>query len=111
MQEHCDIILLSDILALPDMLILSLKHIDLDYNMLETVKFNRRCAFCQTLNMKSYTLEGAEAFEKLKVNIFRNTVMDTGKKDFNPLSSLPNENYKNGLAGILVDYGVDQGGH
>merc|ERR1719491_1162536 len=57
--------------ALPDVLVLSLKRFDLDYNTFETVKLNSRCEFGQTLNMKRYTLEGVEAFEKSKENVFR----------------------------------------
>ena len=61
---NCDTVLRTAISNLPDMLILSLKRFDLDYNTFETVKLNSRCAFGETLNMKRYTLEGLEAMEK-----------------------------------------------
>jgi len=110
-KKNCDTVLRTAISALPDMLILSLKRFDLDYNTFETVKLNSRCAFGQTLNMKRYTLEGVEAFEKSKENVFRDAVMDTGEEDFDPLSSLPDEDYEYRLAGVLVHHGVAQGGH
>ena len=63
-KKNTDTVLRSAISELPNMLILSLKRFDLDYNTFETVKLNSRCAFGQTLNMKRYTLEGVEAIEQ-----------------------------------------------
>ena len=60
-KTKCDTVLRTAISAMPDMLVLSLKRFDLDYNTFETVKLNSRCAFGQTLNMKRYTLEDIEA--------------------------------------------------
>jgi ubiquitin carboxyl-terminal hydrolase 9/24 len=101
-KKNCDTILRTAISALPDMLILSLKRFDLDYNTFETVKLNSRCEFGQTLNMKRYTLEGVEAMEKAS---------DENDESFDPLSQLPDEDYEYRLAGVLVHHGVAQGGH
>jgi ubiquitin carboxyl-terminal hydrolase 9/24 len=104
-KRNCDTVLRTAISALPDMLILSLKRFDLDYNTFETVKLNSRCEFGQTLNMKRYTLEGVEAMEKA------NESTDTSDSTVDPLSALPNEDYEYRLAGVLVHHGVAQGGH
>lgn len=119
-KENTDTILKSAISTLPNMLILSLKRFDLDYNTFETVKLNSRCAFGQTLNMKKYTLDAVEVIELAE--------KDKSKKggDFNSmetedsqvmvdgddlLSSLPDEDYEYRLVGVLVHAGVAQGGH
>lgn len=117
-KRKTDTVLKTAISALPDMLILSLKRFDLDYNTFETVKLNSRCEFGQTLNMKRYTLEGVEAMEKagLESESVDATPMDTDDDDagdvsVDPLSSLPDEDYEYRLAGVLVHAGVAQGGH
>ena len=104
-KKNCDTVLRTAISALPDMLILSLKRFDLDYNTFETVKLNSRCEFGQTLNMKRYTLEGVEAMEKA------NDKADESDASSDPLSQLPDEDYEYRLAGVLVHHGVAQGGH
>jgi len=109
-KKNTDTVLRTAISALPDMLILSLKRFDLDYNTFETVKLNSRCAFGQTLNMKKYTLEGVEAAQKgPEGSVPMET--DDGKEETDPLSSLPDEKYEYKLAGVLVHAGVAQGGH
>jgi len=110
-KKNCDTVLRTAISALPDMLILSLKRFDLDYNTFETVKLNSRLAFSQTLNMKRYTLEGVEAMEKKSSEEDSASPMDTNEEEFDPLSSLPDEDYEYRLAGVLVHHGVAQGGH
>jgi len=117
-KKNTDTVLKTAISALPDMLILSLKRFDLDYNTFETVKLNSRCEFGQTLNMKRYTLEGVEAMEKagVEAEAADATPMDTDEDDaenvpVDPLSSLPDDDYEYRLAGVLVHAGVAQGGH
>lgn len=115
-KKNTDTVLRTAISALPDMLILSLKRFDLDYNTFETVKLNSRCAFGQTLNMKRYTLDGVEAMQKSSTNDDSSGVapMDTsedGDGGADPLSSLPDDDYEYKLAGVLVHAGVAQGGH
>lgn len=103
-KKNTDTVLRTAISALPDMLILSLKRFDLDYNTFETVKLNSRCEFGQTLNMKRYTLEGVEAAEKANGSEMEDSGVD-------PLSELPDDDYEYKLAGVLVHHGVAQGGH
>ena len=120
-KKNTDTVLKTAISALPDMLILSLKRFDLDYNTFETVKLNSRCEFGQTLNMKRYTLEAADALEKAgleaeKVENADGTPMETDEDDadsvpVDPLSSLPDEDFEYRLVGVLVHAGVAQGGH
>eukprot|EP00567_Pseudictyota_dubia_P007508 CAMPEP_0197442408 /NCGR_PEP_ID=MMETSP1175-20131217/8425_1 /TAXON_ID=1003142 /ORGANISM="Triceratium dubium, Strain CCMP147" /LENGTH=3192 /DNA_ID=CAMNT_0042972873 /DNA_START=42 /DNA_END=9620 /DNA_ORIENTATION=- len=115
-KKKRDTVLRTAISALPDVLVLSLKRFDLDYNTFETVKLNSRCAFGQTLNMKKYTLEGVEAREKASVgeqNGDSDSMMDTTEdgETSDPLSTLPDEDYEYNLAGVLVHAGVAQGGH
>ena len=116
-KEKTDTILRNAISTLPNMLILSLKRFDLDYNTFETVKLNSRCAFGETLNMKRYTLEGVEAMEKaVAAGAGDPTPMETDDADTDipkqdPLSALPDEDYEYRLAGVLVHAGVAQGGH
>ena len=117
-KKNTDTVLKTAISALPDMLILSLKRFDLDYNTFETVKLNSRCEFGETLNMKRYTLEGVEALEKagLAVETGDSTPMDTDEDNaesllVDPLMSLLDEDYEYKLAGVLVHAGVAQGGH
>ncbi len=95
---------------LPNMLILSLKRFDLDYNTFETVKLNSRCAFEQTLNMKRYTLEGVEALEQAELENQEGDAMDVGNAE-SAMSHLPDKDYEFKLAGVLVHAGVAQGGH
>lgn len=104
-KKNCDTVLRTAISALPDMLILSLKRFDLDYNTFETVKLNSRCEFGQQLNMKRYTLEGLEAMENTKDST------ETLNGDDDPLKMLSDEDYEYRLAGVLVHHGVAQGGH
>jgi ubiquitin carboxyl-terminal hydrolase 9/24 len=118
-KENTDTVLKTAISALPDILILSLKRFDLDYNTFETVKLNSRLAFGQTLNMKRYTLEGIEAVEKAYIGKDPGggpSPMDTSEDgantvDLDPLSTLSDEDYEYKLAGVLVHAGVAQGGH
>lgn len=105
-KKKCDTILRTAISSLPDMLVLSLKRFDLDYNTFETVKLNSRCEFEQTLNMKRYTLEGVEAIEKANAGS-----ENSGDIHTDPLGGFPDENYEYKLAGVLVHAGVAQGGH
>lgn len=109
-KRNTDTVLRTAISGLPDMLILSLKRFDLDYNTFETVKLNSRCAFDQCLNMKKYTLEGVEAVEKAAANS-DGGVDDADAIFADPLSALPDEDYEYKLAGALVHHGVAQGGH
>jgi hypothetical protein len=119
-KTNTDTVLRTAISTLPDMLVLSLKRFDLDYNTFETVKLNSRCAFGQTLNMKRYTLDGVEAMEKaasLEGNVREGKdgpiPMETDDDDQieDPLNSLPDGDYEYKLAGVLVHAGVAQGGH
>jgi ubiquitin carboxyl-terminal hydrolase 9/24 len=116
-KKNTDTVLRTALSMLPNMLILSLKRFDLDYNTFETVKLNSRCAFGQTLNMKRYTLEGLEAMERVG---FENDDGGVSPMDItgsaaaainDPLSKLPDDDYEYKLAGVLVHAGVAQGGH
>lgn len=108
-KKNTDTVLRTAISALPNMLILSLKRFDLDFNTFETVKLNSRCAFGQTLNMKRYTLEGMEAMGAEGADGGPDD-MDTGTED-SATSQLADEDYEYKLAGVLVHAGVAQGGH
>lgn len=121
-KENTDTILKSAISTLPNVLILSLKRFDLDYNTFETVKLNSRCAFGQTLNMKQYSLDAIEVLEKAeKGKVIESDSSNTMELEENhieatviaddPLSCLPDENYEYRLVGVLVHAGVAQGGH
>jgi len=119
-KEKTDTILKSAISTLPNMLILSLKRFDLDYNTFETVKLNSRCAFGQTLNMKQYSLDAVEATESAEqgredggeASTSTSMELDESQRaDIDPLASLPDEDYEYRLVGVLVHAGVAQGGH
>ena len=109
-KKNTDTVLRTAISALPDMLILSLKRFDLDYNTFETVKLNSRCAFDPCLNMKKYTLEGVEAMEKA-TSMSDDETQNPYDDYIDPLSELEDEDYEYKLAGVLVHHGVAQGGH
>ena len=119
-KENTDTILKSAISTFPNVLILSLKRFDLDYNTFETVKLNSRCAFGQTLNMKRYSLDAVEALELTEQegtvegdndpNSMDSESMQYGDGD-DPLNGLPDDKYEYQLAGVLVHAGVAQGGH
>lgn len=110
-KKNTDTVLRTAISTLPNMLILSLKRFDLDYNTFETVKLNSRCAFGQKLNMKRYTMDGVEAMEQAKQASQEDgpAPMDLG--DESAMSHLPDDDYEYKLAGVLVHAGVAQGGH
>jgi ubiquitin carboxyl-terminal hydrolase 9/24 len=119
-KEKTDTVLRTAISELPNVLVLSLKRFDLDYNTFETVKLNSRCAFGQTLNMKQYTLAGVEAAEKSSME--ESSVDDTepmiesgdeaaGTEHTVPLQNLTDIDYEYKLVGVLVHAGVAQGGH
>jgi ubiquitin carboxyl-terminal hydrolase 9/24 len=120
-KENTDTILKSAISTFPNMLILSLKRFDLDYNTFETVKLNSRCAFGQTLNMKKYSLDALEALEKVEDEMAHISEKDPSTMETeeslqyadgeDPLSGLSDEKYEYRLAGVLVHAGVAQGGH
>lgn len=108
-KKKCDTILRTAISALPDVLILSLKRFDLDYNTFETVKLNSRCAFGHTLNVKKYTLEGVEATATVvEDHKSSDVIMDT---DESQASRFSDSDYDYRLVGVLVHAGVAQGGH
>ena len=122
--ERCKIktntVLRTAISALPDVLVLSLKRFDLDYNTFETVKLNSRCEFGEALNMKRYTLQAKEIIEAVSTEESKSdtgSMMDLGESDAkegsdkDPLSVLADEDYEYRLAGVLVHAGVAQGGH
>ena len=111
-KKNTDTVLRTAISELPNMLILSLKRFDLDYNTFETVKLNSRCAFGQTLNMKRYTLKGLEAMEQAGPGNQEGGLapMDTGSEE-KAMNHLPDDDYEYKLAGVLVHAGVAQGGH
>ena len=113
-------VLRTTISKLPDVLVLSLKRFDLDYNTFETVKINSRYEFEETLNMKQYTLEAKELMEATQLQERKSetgSMMDLGssdagnEEDSDPLAALPDEDYEYRLAGVLVHAGVAQGGH
>ena len=116
-KKNTDTVLRTAISTLPNMLILSLKRFDLDYNTFETVKLNSRCAFGQTLNMKQYTLEGLEMMEQAgQTEQDGPTPMETDgsttdKSTNVDINELHDEDYEYKLAGVLVHAGVAQGGH
>ena len=117
-KKNCDTVLRTAISSLPDMLVLSLKRFDLDFNTFETVKINSRCAFGQTLNMKRYTLEGLEEMENSGVEESDGgDGGDGGDGDvmMKPVEGVANtksdDDYEYNLAGVLVHAGVAQGGH
>ena len=112
-KRKTDTILRTAVSTLPNVLVLSLKRFDLDFNTFETVKLNSRCAFSQTLNMKPYTIEGIEAVDAAQKvdNGGDPSPMDTENSDTDPLSALPDEDYEYKLVGVLVHAGVAQGGH
>ena len=119
-KENTDTILKSAISTFPNVLILSLKRFDLDYNTFETVKLNSRCAFGQTLNMKKYSLDAVEVLELAEQdgavlvdndpNSMDSESLPYGDGD-DPLNGLPDDKYEYRLAGVLVHAGVAQGGH
>jgi len=111
-KRKTDTILRTAVSTLPNMLILSLKRFDLDFNTFETVKLNSRCAFGQTLNMKPYTIEGIEAMEAAEVKQADGpSPMDTENEETSPYAAIPDDDYEYKLAGVLVHAGVAQGGH
>jgi len=111
-KRNTDTILRTAISNLPDMLVLSLKRFDLDYNTFETVKLNSRCAFGERLNMKRYTLEGSEAMENAGVG--DEETGEDGDVVMRPIDEVgqkTDEDYEYNLVGVLVHAGVAQGGH
>eukprot|EP00587_Corethron_hystrix_P001458 CAMPEP_0113316594 /NCGR_PEP_ID=MMETSP0010_2-20120614/11815_1 /TAXON_ID=216773 ORGANISM="Corethron hystrix, Strain 308" /NCGR_SAMPLE_ID=MMETSP0010_2 /ASSEMBLY_ACC=CAM_ASM_000155 /LENGTH=1282 /DNA_ID=CAMNT_0000173357 /DNA_START=1 /DNA_END=3846 /DNA_ORIENTATION=+ /assembly_acc=CAM_ASM_000155 len=108
----CDTVLRTAISALPNVLILSLKRFDIDYQTFETMKLNNRCAFEETLNMKKYSLKGMEAMEAMEKGTHQAEEEDGDTcMDIDPLDALPDEDYQYNLVGVLVHAGVAQGGH
>jgi ubiquitin carboxyl-terminal hydrolase 9/24 len=106
----------SSLPALPNVLVLSLKRFDLDYNTFETIQLNTRCAFGRTLNMKKYTLEGVSATKNTVPNEVNESIfameMEDGKSSRGKKSQmLSNDEYDYNLAVILVPARVAQGGH
>jgi ubiquitin carboxyl-terminal hydrolase 9/24 len=111
-KVNTDTVLRTAISTLPNMLILSLKRFDLDYNTFETVKLNSRCAFGQTLNMKPYMLEGLEEAEQGAQGPSPMETEDANNSvDVNISPAGKDEDYEYKLAGVLVHAGVAQGGH
>jgi ubiquitin carboxyl-terminal hydrolase 9/24 len=115
-KENTDTVLRTAISTLPNVLILSLKRFDLDFNTFETVKLNSRCSFGEKLNLKPFTLEGLEAMESAR-SLSAGDPMETDDEnehpsaETHPLDALPNEDYEYKLVGVLVHAGVAQGGH
>eukprot|EP00816_Leptocylindrus_hargravesii_P003383 CAMPEP_0196807370 /NCGR_PEP_ID=MMETSP1362-20130617/7352_1 /TAXON_ID=163516 /ORGANISM="Leptocylindrus danicus, Strain CCMP1856" /LENGTH=3994 /DNA_ID=CAMNT_0042181271 /DNA_START=105 /DNA_END=12089 /DNA_ORIENTATION=- len=115
-KEKRDTVLRTAISHLPNVLILSLKRFDLDFDTFTTVKLNSRCAFGETLNMKQYTLAGIEAMEKEQQASMQDTSGDVSMDDACDAENdadalLPDEEYEYKLAGVIIHAGVAQGGH
>ena len=110
-KKNCDTVLRTAISNLPDVLVLSLKRFDLDFNTFETVKLNSRCAFGQTLNMKRYTLDGLEEMENTGADVGEGEDDDVVMKPVEEVVIKSDEDYEYNLAGVLVHAGVAQGGH
>lgn len=119
-NKKTNTVLRTAVSKLSDVLVLSLKRFDLDYNTFETVKINSRYEFEETLNMKQYTLEAKELLEAAQPQERKSetgSAMDLGEsdagneEDLDPLAALPDEDYEYRLAGVLVHAGVAQGGH
>eukprot|EP00814_Leptocylindrus_danicus_P009486 CAMPEP_0116046932 /NCGR_PEP_ID=MMETSP0321-20121206/28569_1 /TAXON_ID=163516 /ORGANISM="Leptocylindrus danicus var. danicus, Strain B650" /LENGTH=3883 /DNA_ID=CAMNT_0003528673 /DNA_START=195 /DNA_END=11846 /DNA_ORIENTATION=+ len=111
-----DTVLRTAISHLPNVLILSLKRFDLDFDTFTTVKLNSRCAFGETLNMKQYTLAGIEAMEKEQQASMQDSNGDVSMDDACDAENdadalLPDEEYEYKLAGVIIHAGVAQGGH
>jgi ubiquitin carboxyl-terminal hydrolase 9/24 len=116
-KKNTDTILRTAISTLPNMLILSLKRFDLDFNTFETVKLNSRCSFGETLNLKPFTLEGLEAMENTQESADPDSMetdderQDSSSANAQTFETLPNDEYEYKLVGVLVHAGVAQGGH
>jgi ubiquitin C-terminal hydrolase len=106
---------------LPNLMVLTIKRFDLDFQTFETVKINSRFAFETHLNMLPYSKEGMELEEhkeylRQQENI---SLENTGLRERNISISYDKDDYvepdvadfEYELQGILVHAGVAQGGH
>ena len=137
-EKKTDTLLRTSVSKFPKCFTVSLKRFDLDFETFETVKLNSRLEFGLNLNMKKYSLEAREAIDKHveEVKAKMKEDEDDGGKDgdgkedgptlerassfgydpnisgnFDPLSTLPDDDYEYSLSGVLVHAGVAQGGH
>lgn len=106
---------------LPNLLVLTIKRFDLDFQTFETVKLNSRLAFETHLNMLPYTKEGMELEEHKEYLRQQENIPlgGTGLRERSISISYDRDEYvapdvddfEYELQGVLVHAGIAQGGH
>jgi ubiquitin carboxyl-terminal hydrolase 9/24 len=91
---------------LANTMVMHLKRFDFDFTTLETVKLNNKMIFPPKLNFLKYTKEGIEWEEYLS----RKNSNEVQYEQETPTQPDPLD-YEFELQGVLVHYGIAQGGH
>lgn len=91
---------------LANTMVMHLKRFDFDFTTLETVKLNNKMIFPPKLNFLKYTKEGIEWEEYLS----RKNSSEVQYEQESPTQPDPLD-YEFELQGVLVHYGIAQGGH
>lgn len=86
---------------LPNVLVISLRRFEFDFETMQRLKLNDKCEFPYELDMEPYTQEGLEAIEKRKDPEFTEAIQ----------LPYPDEYYKYKLKGVVVHMGTADAGH
>lgn len=95
---------------LPNILFVTLRRFEFDYDTMKRVKVNDYCEFPMDINMENFTQEGIERLELTKE---KEAAAATGK-DFTkeiPGKKYPDDYYQYKLKGIVIHAGTAESGH
>lgn len=95
---------------LPNVLFITLRRFEFDYDKMKRVKVNDYCEFPMEISMENFTQEGIERFELAKE---KEIALSAGQ-EFNkeiPSKKYPDDYYQYRLRGIVIHVGTADSGH
>ena len=90
---------------LPNILIVTLRRFEFNYDLMKRLKVNDYCEFPMELDMESFTQEGIERLETMKAQELAGDLQELPKLKY------PEEYYKYKLRGIIIHLGTADNGH
>lgn len=95
---------------LPNIIFITLRRFEFDYDSMKRLKLNDYCEFPMELNMENFTQEGIERLEYAK----EKEAATLAGKDFtkeSPTKRYPDDYYQYRLRGIIIHVGTADSGH
>ena len=95
---------------LPNILFITLRRFEFDYDSMRRVKLNDYCEFPMEINMENFTQEGIERLEITKENEIALNNGQEPRKEI-PGKKYPDDYYQYKLRGIIIHVGTAESGH